>query len=442
MVNALAAGTFDSEAHWRDVRMSRLPALHDRERERIVAAMDELLFPLCSEGDALVTRFPMEEAHKAYLARIGFPFMHYSLKAEETGGHVFEALASDNVRGKELAVYSRLIPFSVVPGTLEAAAKYGWGPELPSLEAVKLVNSKIYSTRLNLTMFGQTRGKPVYSSQELKAAGGELLQQYGALLIKDPYGVSGKGNMLIQSIQALNRAAAYIWRQEEAGCSTAFVLEPYLPVERDFSCQFEIDAYGRFRFVSIQKMVNRQFAYLGSVSATEEELESLKRTGYFDVMMQAADGLYRDGYFGPVCIDSMSLRDGTVVPIVEVNARHSMGFINHGLDRVLADSGKKGFLTFRSLGFRLPFDYEAWLSELKREHLLYPNRKGNGIVPLSSATLLVNAHSYEPAFPEPGGGLCKGRLYMSVVADDDAEADAYLERMKMSFERKGGRWYD
>src|SRR5690606_8096107 len=42
--------------------------------ERIVAAMDELLFPLCQPGDLLLTHYPMDPALADYLARIGFRF--------------------------------------------------------------------------------------------------------------------------------------------------------------------------------------------------------------------------------------------------------------------------------------------------------------------------------------------------------------------------------
>ncbi|MFD1906532.1 hypothetical protein ACFSQ7_25010 [Paenibacillus rhizoplanae] len=64
---------------------------------------------------------------------------------------------------------------------------------------------------------------------------------------------------------------------------------------------------------------------MGSESMEEEERMVLERAGYFDVMIQVANDLFKDGYFGPVCIDSMVLKDGTLVPIVEINARKIYG---------------------------------------------------------------------------------------------------------------------
>ncbi|QWU13712.1 hypothetical protein SAMN04487895_103401 [Paenibacillus sophorae] len=440
MARELVAGIFDAESHWRDENLARLPAIRDKERERIVLAMDELMFPFCGSGDTLLTRFAMEDAHKAYLASIGFSFGHLVWEGEEASANLFQAMVSDSNYDERYRAFDALSPFSIVPYTREVIAKYGYDTKVPGIETVKRVNSKIYSTLLTGNLLGTSFGKPVYSAEELSVLGHNLLAEHGSVLIKDPYGVSGKGNMLLQSQASLERVASYIRRQEGQGKAAAFVIEPYLDVECDFSCQFDILRDGSFQLTGLQKILNRQFAYLGSESMDADGREALERAGYFEVLMQAAASLYKDGYYGPVCIDSMILKDGTLVPIVEINARKSMGFINHRLDQVLETCGKKGFFTFRSVGFKERFDYEWWLDELKRHDILYPNRQGNGILPLSSATLFAGAAEAGTAAPE-GGGLYKGRLYMTVIADHMPERERYLERMRLSFESKGGKWY-
>ncbi|WP_025689052.1 hypothetical protein [Paenibacillus zanthoxyli] len=440
MARELVAGIFDAESHWRDENLARLPAIRDKERERIVLAMDELMFPFCGSGDTLLTRFAMEDAYKAYLASIGFSFRHLVWKGEEASANLFQSIAVEPEHDERYRAFDALSPFSVVPYTHEVIAKYGYASEVPGLETVKRVNSKIYSTRLTGDLLGESFGHPVYSAEELSVLGHSLLAEHGSVLIKDPYGVSGKGNMLLQSKASLERVASYIRKQEGEGKTTAFVIEPYLDVECDFSCQFDIMRDGSFQLIGMQKTLNRQFAYLGSESMDAEGQRAIERAGYFDVLRQAADRLYKDGYYGPVCIDSMMLKDGTLVPIVEINARKSMGFINHRLDQVLETHGKKGFFTFRSVGFKERFDYEWWLDELKRDDILYPNRQGNGILPLSSATLFAGAAEAGTAAPV-GRSLQKGRLYMTVIADHLPERERYLERMRLGFESKGGKWY-
>lgn len=440
MARVLVAGIFDAESHWRDENLALLPAVRDKERERIVMAMDELMFPFCGSGDGLLTRFAMEDAHKSYLTSLGFSFEHLVWKEPEAVPNLFEAMATNPERDEQYRAFDVLSPFSVVPYTQEVIAKYQYETELPAIDKVKRVNSKIYSTLLTCKLLGKSFGQPVYSAEKLLVLGHSLLAEHGPFLIKDPFGVSGKGNMLLKSQPSLERVASYIRKQEGEGKATAFVIEPFMEVECDFSCQFNIMRNGSFHLVGLQKMLNKQFAYLGSESMEEEEYMVLERAGYFDVMIQVANDLFKDGYFGPVCIDSMVLKDGTLVPIVEINARKSMGFINQRLDETLQTNGKKGFFTFGSVGFGERFDYEWWLDELKKHDILYPNRKGNGIFPLSSATLFAGV-------PGPGksssasGNLFKGRLYMTIIADHLTERERYLEQMRLSFESKGGKWY-
>ena len=79
-------GTLDAEEYWRDPGLARLPALPDPAAERIVAAMDELLFPLCQPGDLLLTRHLMDPALADYLARIGFRLEHNRIPLDDGAG--------------------------------------------------------------------------------------------------------------------------------------------------------------------------------------------------------------------------------------------------------------------------------------------------------------------------------------------------------------------
>ncbi|MBW5449235.1 hypothetical protein GE107_24730 [Cohnella sp. CFH 77786] len=440
MSSMLLAGTFDSESYWRDEKCSKLPAIPDKERSRIVMAMDELMAPLCSRNDTLLTRFPMEEAHKNYLASIGFPFAHICSGTSGEHPNLFRVLGEGKDTDDRLKKFGRMSPYSVVPYVHEVMTKYGYANKLPSLESVKRVNSKMYSARLSERLLGTSYSKPVYSAQQLQESAHSLFELHGSVLVKDPFGVSGKGNILLQTGGSLERFVSYIRKQEAEGANTSLLVEPFFAVERDFSCQFEIAVDGAYRLVGLQQMLNKQFAYAGSETMEGADIQALESAGYFAVMEQVASSLYLDGYFGHVCVDSMVLWGGTLVPIVEINARKSMGLINHKLDQTLACDGKKGFFTFRSVGCRHRFDYGMWLQELKHRGILYPNHQGEGILLLSSATLFAGFD--EARIPEAANGKpVKGRLYMSVVAGDSTGRKRLLDRLQESFVQLGGMWY-
>lgn len=443
MDSTLYAGMFDSEAYWRDGSYSKIPAIQDKARNNIVMAMDELMFPFCNQNDLLLTKYPMEDAHKSYLKSIGFSFEHITSGDVRGGVDFFQALAT-GLEHKEYSLpFKRFSPYSILPYTHQILERYGFSNELPLYDVVKRVNSKLYSSSLSKQLFKEDYSQAVYSADELKGVCTSILGDHGSVILKDPFGVSGKGNMLIHSSGTLERIVSYIRKQEQQGASTAFIVEPFQDVAHDFSCQFEITKEGLFQLISMQEIINKQFAYLGSRTMDEERKRWLEKLGYFETMEKAASNLYREGYFGPVCVDSMYLKNGILVPIVEINARKSMGLINHYLDETLSRCGKRGFLTYLSVGYRDRFEYESWLIKLKQRELLFPNNRGDGILPLSSGTLFVNFDLNKECDPmqHESVNLYKGRLYMTIIAGDSAERGQLIEGLQTTFTEQGVKCY-
>lgn len=429
-------GTFDPETRWRDALLSMLPRIPDPERDRIVLCMDELLFPLCGSDDILVTRCRIDDALLDYFDKLGVSFHHRSvvdltspeaekaLRTEHFASCIFKLASRDGIPGTEADEPYMLEPYAVTEEAHEYAGKGFFANPLPDLAVVKRVNSKLYHHRLLEDMGLHTHGMPAMSAEEVEQYGTELLHK-GAFLIKDPFGVSGKGNLLIESPSLLKRIVSYLRKQEEAGSQTLFLLEPLLPKAADFSSQWLLEPDGSRQLISVQRMINRQQNYGGSVTAEAAFVSFLEQKGYFSMLEAALHELFLDGYFGYVCFDSMMLEDGELVPIVEINARMSMGLINAHLDRLLAGWNLKGWLTYLSVALAEQFRFERLLQALEDEELLFTPLRQSGIMPLSSGTLTVNCG--------PGGrssGKPKGRLYMSVIGQTEEVREETLERLK------------
>ncbi|WP_046215534.1 hypothetical protein [Paenibacillus wulumuqiensis] len=435
----LHMGTFEAELHWREHNLAILPALPDREAEKIVTAMDELLFSFCKPGDLLLTRYAMDSAQRDYTRRLGFDFQSNTtnLQPDETVLRTpiaAAAGAAQTIRpqqsaretshpvsvfqllyehGSELAdqlplASASLSPFAWVPYIREASRRFGIDSQHPPLEIVRKVNTKRYSAEVKQRLGLANPGIYVTSTDQLEAVGRELLEQ-GTFMIKDNYGVSGKGNIHIESPAMLARIAGSIRKQEGKGRNVEFVLERYLAKERDFSCQFHITEQGDIEILSVQWLANSQFAYRESLSPDADFMDLLERHQYFETMEQISRELYQDGYYGHVCIDSMLLQDGSLEPMVEINARKSMSLIKNSVDQYLRQHGLQGNMTNYTVSHDSSLSHEQLLDELQRSHLLFYPEKGQGILPLTSAALSVN----QP--PEPDGKKHKGRLYLSVV---------------------------
>lgn len=481
----MVMGTFDPETRWRDSNLTRLPAMPDKDREAIVLCMDELLFPFCGPQDVMYSRCRIDPALYEYLNGLHFSFQTrylydlcnekmplpapdvfkqcmFRLAADQAqhftsenrvlqtadsdyGQNTFlpDSVAFMNPAGDLHHSQSKdvdesthatyiLSPYAITADTLaylNTAEPFG---PLPDLGTVVRVNSKLYSNQLLNRMGEKSYGIEANSAAEIEAAGNILLKR-GPYLLKDPFGVSGKGNLLIESETIHRMIAKHLRAQEFVGMRTHFLLEPLLLKKTDFSSHWFIQEDGKTEFISIQRMMNHQQNYSGSIQADEDLIRFLEGSSYFTVMDKALRLLTKDGYHGFVCIDSMILMDDEIVPIVEINARKSMGLINSYLDKHWEAYGQTGWLTFLSLGLPEGFTFGKLLQGLGDSGLLVTAPGNYGIVPLSSNTVMVNEILTRGPVAEgiqTRRDMPKGRLYVSVLGRDNGHRSKLIESLR------------
>lgn len=436
MGKVVVIGTFDSESLWREQNLSMLPAMADSDTSNIITAMDELLFILCEKNDKLITRFKIEDALKQYLYDIGFTFCNNEIDLEEFSEEHSSQSKKCNfqllveTRRKEyfrsfLNGVTHLSSYSIIPYVKQACQTYGLCYDYPDINIIKMVNSKLYSYHLNSLITERNYSKLADDSKLIEEYGMEYLK-HGPFLIKDLFGVSGKGNLLVDSENILKRIVHYIEKQEKKGMCTKFLLEPFLYKEMDFSCQFFIDKDGSYKVLSIQRLFNRNFAYLGSSTADKMLLELLEKEKYFMIIERIANHLYKDGYYGNVCVDSMILKKGEIVPIVEINARKSMGLLNYYLDKHFENYGVKGSISFLSVGYSGNNTLGDILSAMESKNILFKSGFDKGIIPLSSNTLFINRKLNGIKTTK----FFKGRFYFSTVSNNPKEGFEIRGKMK------------
>jgi len=433
-------GSFNSEQFWRETHISQLPTIADRQADTIVSVMDELQFVFCnSTHDVLVTRLPMDSYYKDYLWDLGFSFSHNELplikktlaEGERSHKSICELLLESGNNGyyqNLLAPLSTLSPYSIDPFTERLCQHYDLQWSGLDIEIVKKANSKLFSHQLAKHLFPDTVGEIIYSANDLDIVGHRLLQS-SSFLIKDEFGVSGKGNILISSPHVLKRIVTYISKQERDGKHTRFLLEPLLNKQTDFSCQLEIEATGETKILSIQKMQNSGLAFSSIQTAESSFQEFLNTSKYFEQVDAIASELHRVGYYGPVCLDSMLLQEGKIVPVVEINARKSMGSINHYIDRFLNQFSTQGRLMFFSLGLSRYVAFSEILQRMEQEEILFLKDRPSGILPLASNAFNVNCELHKASERKS----YKGRLYGSIVSNNDEEKERIVNEMDKIF---------
>lgn len=412
-------GVFDSERFWRGDNLALLPGITDRAAESIIENLDELFFLFCNENDILLTKRGFNKVLRQYLEEIGHEFesIHFSEDSMNVDNIFRNGTISDQ-NSKEITGFA-LSPFAVVPNMDTFAYKYGLIFNAATLKSVQRVNSKLFSNeviqKLNLTNYGVVINSP----EKMEKYGNELLAD-GSILVKDIYGVSGKGNLAIRSSKVWDRVVNYYKQQVVVQKKEiALIIEPLLDKCKDFSCQFFIQQDGSFRICSVQILENDGFSYKRSISADKRFMEFLEKKKYFDVMAACGKILFENNYHGDVCVDSMILKSGEIVPIVEINARKSMSLLKHYLDKMLAVHGASGDFKHMSFVSTERITIDMLLAHLSKEGILFMGTYG--IMPLCSNALEVN-------YRESNSGY-KGRLYYSSIAKKNEAFDDKLKEI-------------
>jgi hypothetical protein len=423
-VGTLCSATFDSERFWCDSDSIRLPAVVDPAQDRIVATLDELLFPFCpNPRDVLLTRQQLPSSQRDYLRSLGFDFEN---RVTGTG-----PCQSDPLWPARRYFYS---PYAILPNFADALVGWHVTNSLPPLEAVRCVNSKLYSWELRCDVVGKL-GEQCFSAADVRIVAAGFLAQERKAVIKEGYGVSGRGNVLIEGTRMLDRICRHIDNAERKGGKAEFVVEPLLAKKRDFSCHFALSPTGSLRQLGIQSMTNRGMSFYRIEQAEPGLVALLQQSDYFRVMERVGKALFEKGYFGPVCVDSMLTEEG-LVPLVEINARKSMGLINIHLNQQLGEPGRRIALSFRNLRVPQGFSHDSLLERLEARRSLYLRTRGHGIAVLNARGLAANLASPQETrgtgnaperSPMPRAA---GRLYFAILSDSAAE-EAAIEQSLM-----------
>jgi hypothetical protein len=296
------------------------------------------------------------------------------------------------------------VPYAVVPGTHAVAGQCGGPARLPSLPTVSLVNSKTWSN-------GLVQALGLFGAAAIGRSPAEVRRLAGAadsaqVVLKDPYGVCGQGALTVATPRILDTVVRVLERQADRGANVELLVQPLFPVAESFSGHLVIDPSGGITLLGFQRTMNDGFAYAGSGPVPPELERTLERSGYPDVLIEVGKILFQAGYHGPVCVDSLLLTDDTIVPVLEINARQSMGLLSLRLNERVADRAVTARLRSRHTRVDDANFTERLIERLRASGLLWPGH-GRGVMPLASG----------PLRPP------RGRLFYALfaVADEDFE---------------------
>jgi hypothetical protein len=386
-------GTFDAESRWRPADLAALPAIGGGS-DPAVDAMDELLAGFCDPGDLLITRRPMSAAVREGLAGMGCRFDHLALGDPGPGPIERHVLADQaimtRIRGATIA------PYAVLPETWTLS-----GQLLPAPEVVAQVNSKTWSNELVRRLGLPGAGRVVRSTDELVEA---VTSLHFKALIKDPYGVSGRALLEATSPGVLKAIERVLRKQVDRGLRVELLVQEKFPKQHDFSGHFHLHPDGSWEFLGFQQMTNRGFRHFGSSPATPSLID---QGWYAETIAEVLPALTEAGYWGPVGIDSMLLDDGTVVPVLEINARQSLGLLAIRIDRQAREHGLTGHLWQLELNLAPGESVEDLIRAFG--NIRYAGTAQPGVTVLNGSTLAAPGGRVHVAILCPAGEIHRWR---------------------------------
>lgn len=422
----VVAGNFDAETMWRNEVFCKLPFIPDTASINITSHLDEILFLLCGKEDILITNKAFDQTLLQYLNSLGIYFECNRKDVDQ------------DVRNGQTDVFTNLLQYSklqdILPNVIlenrvlntfavtEAASKWCEQCKLqydyPNMDIIKTVNSKLYSYHLRNELYIDVGSKLAMSSEDMMLIGNEILSAGKNVIVKDMFGVSGKGNILINSMSMLQRIVKFIQNQQNQGKKVEFLLEPFLEKELDFTCIAFINKDGSSSILDIQCMYANGFAYSGTAQLTLDLKEKIYQSNYVTVVSEVCKALYQSGYYGDVCIDSMILKNNEFVPVVEINARKSMTYMKYHLDQFLSKHNLRGKFTYAPFIAPIGFTVEKLINRISEQNLLFTLQSRTGIMPLSANTLnLIPTQEEEGKVNALGKTKSKGRLYYAIVGE-------------------------
>ncbi len=198
---------------------------------------------------------------------------------------------------------------------------------------VKRVNSKLWSHEIEVELGIAQRGATAASTfEELKEATARACPHpEDKWVIKSPFGFAARDRVLGRGSFLDEPQAKWSLRRLSQG--ETLIFQPWLTVVREYGIVMEISPDGTIEIHGISDLQTNGAGtgkgyLLGRPPAPHRaiELERIARI--------VATRLFKEGYYGPAGIDALE-HAGGLHPLLEINARYTMGFIALAVERSL-----------------------------------------------------------------------------------------------------------
>jgi hypothetical protein len=203
--------------------------------------------------------------------------------------------------------------------------------------SVARVNSKLWSHALEVEMGWALPGaRVVNTAEELSEAAARACPAAGdKWVVKSPYGFAARERVLGRGPRVEGAQGA--WACKRLARGEPLIFQPWLEVRREYGVVVEVSEEGAHRLLGLSDLqTNGAGTGTGYVLGRPPAKERLKELE--EVAAVVCGRLRAEGYAGPAGFDALE-HAGGLHPLLEVNARYTMGFVALAAERELRPAG-------------------------------------------------------------------------------------------------------
>ncbi len=268
---------------------------------------------LAREGDALLLSEPWPDGLRAEAERRGV-----------------ELVSTSDAGGQSRRVFT---PWGWTPSAAAAGERAGATLKPVPFETVGRVNSKLWSHALEVELGLVLPGAALARTfEELEAAlAGACPGAEDKWVVKSPFGFAARERVLGRGPRMLEPQAK--WSRRRLLRGETLILQPWLEVVREYGVVLEVGEGGVVEILGVSDLQTNG-AGTGTGYVLGRPPEPRRREGLERVARVVGRRLYAEGYAGPAGVDALE-HAGGLHPLLEVNARYTMGFVALAVEREL-----------------------------------------------------------------------------------------------------------
>lgn len=357
---------FEAEAHWARNHVG-LPAPQLSASAGLVQRMEELGILLAGRDDVLILKQLPDPGYVSYLEKLGFALPTVAVPENVQVGRstTEDVLDSPDLRATLAELGRRgahLLPMATTALEQELAETCGLPLAIADAATSEHVNSKIFSRRL-VEDCG-LRDVPGYCCEtcdELSA----VLERYRSALsegvpivVKEAYGVSGKGLIVLDDPAKADRLLRMVERRAARTGDRRMhvVVEEWLPRQFDLNYQVTVTRDGRISLDFVKQALTENGTHKGHIMPAE--LSQAHHAEIEHAANTVGSRLHREGFFGVAGIDAIVRTDGTLYPVLEINARLNMSTYQGGVTERCQPTGHVALARHYTLSLKAPLTFE------------------------------------------------------------------------------------